>query len=139
MVGFIVWVASLEIKPHNHCNIVVFSKVCSFAPRVASYSTNAHTFAFCTTGHHFWRGRPAKGQLISKCLFGIFNSPKKQTKNLNFTTVVPQGSSRIVFVHFLVELKTPKRHFDINWPLLIPWSTVHSFTLKRSENSKNLI
>ena len=24
---------------------------------------------------------PGKGQLISKCLFGIFNSPKKQTKN----------------------------------------------------------
>ena len=23
-----------------------------------------------------------KGQLISKCLFGIFNSPKKRTKNL---------------------------------------------------------
>ena len=31
-----------------------------------------------------------KGQLISKCLFGIFNSPKKQTKKFNFTTMVPQ-------------------------------------------------
>ena len=27
-------------------------------------------------------------------------------------------SSRIVFVHFLGESKTPKRHFEINWPLL---------------------
>ena len=27
----------------------------------------------------------AKGQLISKCLFGTFNSPKKRTKNLDFT------------------------------------------------------
>ena len=26
-------------------------------------------------------------------------------------------SSRIVFVRFLGELKTPKRHFEINWPL----------------------
>ena len=26
-------------------------------------------------------------------------------------------SSWIVFVHFLGELKTPKRHFEINWPL----------------------
>ena len=26
-------------------------------------------------------------------------------------------SSRIVFVCFLGELKTPKRHFEINWPL----------------------
>ena len=32
-----------------------------------------------------------KGQLISKCLCGIFNSPKKRTKKkINFTTMVPQ-------------------------------------------------
>ena len=31
-----------------------------------------------------------KGQLISKCLFGIFNSPKKRTRKLDFTTMVPQ-------------------------------------------------
>ena len=31
-----------------------------------------------------------KGQLISKCLFGIFNSRKKQTKKFDFTTMVPQ-------------------------------------------------
>ena len=27
-------------------------------------------------------------------------------------------SSQIVFVRFLGELKTPKRHFEINWPLV---------------------
>ena len=27
------------------------------------------------------------------------------------------SSSRIVFVRFLEKLKTPKRHFEINWPL----------------------
>ena len=27
-------------------------------------------------------------------------------------------SSRIVFVRFLEELKTPKEHFEINWPLV---------------------
>ena len=32
----------------------------------------------------------SKGQLISKCLFGIFNSPKKRTKKFDFTTMVPQ-------------------------------------------------
>ena len=26
-------------------------------------------------------------------------------------------SSRVVFVHFLGELKIPKRHSEINWPL----------------------
>ena len=56
-----------------------------------------------------------KGQLISKCLFGIFNSPKKCMNEFGFTTM--DTSSRIVFVRFLGELKTPKRHFEINWPL----------------------
>ena len=27
-------------------------------------------------------------------------------------------SSWIVFIRFLGELKTPKRHFEINWPLV---------------------
>ena len=31
-----------------------------------------------------------KGQLISECLFGIFNSPKKRTKQFDFTTLAPQ-------------------------------------------------
>ena len=31
-----------------------------------------------------------KVQLISKCLFGIFNSPKKWTKKFDSTTMVPQ-------------------------------------------------
>ena len=57
---------------------------------------------------------PFKGQLISKCIFGILNSPKKWTKKLNFTTMVPQVKLFLFF--FLGELKTPKRHFEINWP-----------------------
>ena len=32
----------------------------------------------------------AKSQLISKCLFGIFNSPKNQQKKFDFTIMVPQ-------------------------------------------------
>ena len=32
-------------------------------------------------------GRNTKGQLISKCLFGIFNSPKNPTKKFDFTTI----------------------------------------------------
>ena len=31
-----------------------------------------------------------KGQLISKCPFGVFNSPKKTTEQFDFTTMVPQ-------------------------------------------------
>ena len=55
------------------------------------------------------------GQLISKRLFGIFHSSKNWTKK--FLPNYYGTSSRIVFVHFLEELKTQKRHSKINWPL----------------------
>ena len=53
-----------------------------------------------------------KGQLTSKCLFGIFNSPKKRTKKFDFTTKVPQV--KLFSFVFWEELKTPKRHFENN-------------------------
>jgi hypothetical protein len=51
-----------------------------------------------------------KGQLISKCLFGVFTSPKKQTKKFDFTAMVPQVEL-FLFV-FLGELKTQKKTFQ---------------------------
>ena len=59
----------------------------------------------------------AKGELISKCLFVNFNSPKKRNEKIrlyNYGT-----SSQIVFIRFLGELKTPKRPFEINRPLVL--------------------
>ena len=53
----------------------------------------------------------AKGQLISKCLFDIFNSPKKRTKKFDFTTMVPQVEL------FSFVFWENWRHFKINWPL----------------------
>ena len=53
-----------------------------------------------------------KGQLISKRLFGFFNSPKKRTKKIRLYYYAT--SSRIILVHLLGELKTPKIHFEIN-------------------------
>ena len=47
-------------------------------------------------------GGVRKGQKISKAIYGILNFPKKRTKKLDLTV-----SSGILFVHFLVELKTP--------------------------------
>ena len=38
----------------------------------------------------FCKTLPSKRQLISKCLLDIFNSPKKGTKKIKFTTMVPQ-------------------------------------------------
>ena len=54
----------------------------------------------------------SKGQLISKVLFGILNSPKKRTKKFDFTTMIPQVD--LFFFIFWEKLKTPKRHFEIN-------------------------
>ena len=34
--------------------------------------------------------RNGTGQLISKCLFGILNSPGKRKKRFDFTTMVPK-------------------------------------------------
>ena len=58
-----------------------------------------------------WLCELCKGQLISKCLFCILNSPKKQPKKFNFTAMVPQVEL-FLFVFFERELKTEKRHFE---------------------------
>ena len=57
-----------------------------------------------------------KGQVISKSIFVIFNSPKKQPKKFDFTTMAPQVEL-FSFV-FWRRFKTPKRHSEINWPLV---------------------
>ena len=68
------------------------------------------------TKHQFFNYKleKTKGQLISKCLLGIFISPKKRKKNQLYYYGT---SSRIVFVVFWGELKTLKRHFETNRPL----------------------
>ena len=57
----------------------------------------------------------AKGQLISKGLFAILNSSKKQTKKFDLTTMIHQVDL-FSFV-FWKNLKIPKRLFEINWLL----------------------
>ena len=48
---------------------------------------------------------------ISKANCQVMNSSKKQTNEFVFTTMP------CVFVRFWKKLKTPKRHFEIIWPL----------------------
>ena len=55
-----------------------------------------------------------KKKNFSQRLTCIFNSPKKWTKNQIYSYGT---SSQIIFVRFLGELKTPARHFEINWSL----------------------
>ena len=52
----------------------------------------------------------SKGQLFSKGFFGILNSPKKRTKKIDFTSMIPQVDL-FLFV-FWEKLKPQKRHFE---------------------------
>jgi hypothetical protein len=54
-----------------------------------------------------------KGQLISKFLFGILKFFQKTNE------IIQPSSTMLTQVHFFEELKTPKRHFETNWPLPI--------------------
>ena len=40
--------------------------------------------------------------------------PKNKLENFDFC---PSPLGQTFFIHFLEELKIPKRHFEINWPL----------------------
>ena len=55
-----------------------------------------------------------KDQLISKGLFGVFNSSKKRMKNFCPSSL---GQKLKFLFRFLEELETPKFPFEINWPL----------------------
>ena len=89
--------------------------------------TLLHRGAFCQFLFRWIYYCHSKGQLISKCIFGIFNSPKKQTIKFDFTTMVPQVE---LFSFVLWKNWRHQKHFGINWPL--PRSTasavVHAFT-----------
>ena len=52
--------------------------------------------------------RTNKGQLISKCLCGVSNSPKNEIENSNFW---PSLLEQKIFVHFMGELKKTKMSF----------------------------
>ena len=51
--------------------------------------------------------------------------PEKRMKKFNLSTMIPHLSDLIDFVRFLEELKTPKRHFEINCPLADPVRNPH--------------
>ena len=57
----------------------------------------------------FFQNPTSKGQLISKCLFGIFNSPKKSTKKNQLYYYCT--SSLIVFVRFFGRIENTKKIF----------------------------
>ena len=72
-------------------------------PAARQQPTSANAGAAGTAG--------TKGQLISKCLFGIFNSPKNEQKQfgLRYSKIKVD-----FFVCFLGDLKIQKNTFEIN-------------------------
>ena len=56
-----------------------------------------------------------------------------QKKNEKIQLYYYGTSSRIVFVHFLGELKTPKRHLESNWPLACGAKFLLSSTINKAE------
>ena len=56
-----------------------------------------------------------KGQLISICLFGVFNFFLKPNENKSTWGIIVVKSNS--FVPFLEEIDDLKNHFEINWPL----------------------
>ena len=56
-----------------------------------------------------------KGQLISKCVCGVFNSSKKTNENNSTWGIVVVKLN--FFVRFSEELRIAKSPFEINWPL----------------------
>ena len=52
-----------------------------------------------------------------KVVFGILHSSKKRTKKFDLTTMIPQVDL-FLFI-FWKNLKAPKRHFEIKWPLVV--------------------
>ena len=63
----------------------------------------------------FYDIKPSKGQLILKCLFDVFNFSQKTNKNKSTWGIIVVKLN--FFVRFLGEMKIPKGHIEINWPL----------------------
>ena len=70
---------------------------------------------------------PAKGQLISICLFGVFNSFPKTNKNKSTWGIIVVKSNS--FVRFLEESLAWQFAFEINWHL-VPKNQSESAILK---------
>ena len=86
-----------------------------------------------------WKILQCKDQLISKGLFGFFNSPKERTKNFCPSRL---GQQLTFQVRFLGELKTLKFPFEINWSLvilLLYYLFLWNMQLHSSNESKQLV
>ena len=80
-----------------------------------------------------------KGQLISKCLFGVIKF--FQTMNENKWTWGVIVVKLNFFIHFLEELRIAKSPFEINWPLVVlglgHWGNENRYKISAHKRSVN--
>ena len=58
----------------------------------------------------------SKGQLISKCLFGVFSLFQNTNENKSTWGIIVVKSNS--FIHILEEMSAWKNHFNFVWPLV---------------------
>ena len=77
----------------------------------------------------------SKGQTNSKRFFQADVSSNKRTNKFNFTTMIPQDD--LCLFIFWKKLKTPKRNFKINWPLVASLALFCSTALRSYDSWTN--
>ena len=85
----------------------------------------------------------SEGQLISTCLFGVFNLSQKTNKNKSTYGIIVVKST--FFVRFLGESRIPKSQFEINWPFIFiqiriketVWTKISTFQSDFQSNINN--
>ena len=90
------------------CNVKAMSGTLK-VPKWGFFFTGISNFS-CFPPNFFRNRVSNKGQLISKANFQAVNSSKKQTNELNFTTIIPEDNL-FSFV-FLEEIEDTKKTFQ---------------------------
>ena len=72
---------------------------------------NTHQYILHSFKHHIYFFLPAKGQVISKGFFGVFNFFQKTNENTS------HSSKNEFILRFLEEFTAWQFAFEINWPL----------------------
>ena len=107
-------------QPVHSVFLFNFSReISSWNRRLKEYQLFCRKKSYCSQIHAVnptpiqeWKEGTGCKSINYEMSFWVTSILPKTNKKIQFTTRVP--SSRIVFVHFLGELKTQKRHFEIN-------------------------
>ena len=105
------------IRCQSHCPLVKSIKLPHVVSKMVKFVSKIVKFVSKTVSRNSLKNclklrratvRVPKVQLISKCLFGIFNSPKKRTKNSTLLLWYPKSNC---FRSFFVRIEDTKKAF----------------------------